>query len=82
MIAIDWGDVEPTNGQRARVEARVGAVTDIDGPVVSLRKRGHGYEAQLLIAAPTELRLQGDDLASVVERAVVLLAIVEYSRHT
>lgn len=79
MIDIDWGDLTPTHGQRARIEARVGMLKDIDGPVVSLRRRGHGYEAQLLTplpAAPAELRLHGDDLASVVDRAVDLLSIV------
>jgi hypothetical protein len=77
MINIDWGDLQPTSGQRALVEARVSTLGDLEGPVVALRKRGHGYEATLQApCAPAELRLQGDDLANVVERAVHLLSIV------
>ncbi|HJL15181.1 MAG TPA: hypothetical protein RMH99_05970 [Sandaracinaceae bacterium LLY-WYZ-13_1] len=79
MVKIDWGDLEPSEGQRARVEAEVRRLAAITGPVIGLRRRGTGYEAQLtntLPSHPAELRLHGDDLRSVVERAVDLLEIV------
>jgi hypothetical protein len=76
MIAIDWGDLHPTSGQRARVDAQLRAASDVVGPVVSLRRRGQGYEAQLLTPFDAELRLTGDDLSGVVERAVGLLSVV------
>jgi hypothetical protein len=79
MVEIDWGDLTPTRLQRARAEARVGELSDLEGPVVLLRRRGGGYEAQLRTlspAAPAELRLHGDDLSAVVDRAVHLLSIV------
>lgn len=80
MIAIDWGDLHPTHGQRARVTARLEAARELTGgPVLSLRRRGHGYEARLVTPLDAELRLHGDDLTGVVERAVDLLSIVARS---
>lgn len=79
MVDIDWGDLSPSRDQRAHVEARLDELAHVDGPVVALRRRGSGYEARLttpLPASPAELRLTGDDLASVVDRTVALLAIV------
>jgi hypothetical protein len=79
MVEVDWGDLSPTHLQRARVQSRVAELAHIDGPTVSLRRRGSGYEARLttpLPAAPAELRLAGDDLGSVIDRACDLLAIV------
>ena len=79
MVDIDWGDLSPSRDQRAHVEARLDELADVEGPVVSLRRRGTGYEARLTTAlpsSPTELRLTGDDLASVVDRTFALLAIV------
>jgi len=79
MVDIDWGDLSPSRDQRAHVEARLDELAHVEGPVVSLRRRGTGYEARLttpLSSSPAELRLTGDDLASVVDRTVALLAIV------
>lgn len=79
MVEVDWGDLTPTHRQRARVQARVEELAHIEGPIVSLRRRGSGYEAHLttpLPAAPAELRLAGDDLGSVIDRACELLSIV------
>lgn len=79
MIAIDWGDLHPTHGQRARVAEHVQAASHLVGPVMSLRRRGHGYEACLSTPRDAELRVHGDDLTGVVERAVGLLTIVARS---
>lgn len=79
MVEIDWGDLTPTHGQRARAQARLDELADLEGPVVALRRRGSGYEAHLvtpLPAAPAEVRLSGDDLASVIDRACRFLSIV------
>ncbi len=79
MIEVDWGDLTPTRRQRVRVQSRVDELAHVHGPIVSLRRRGSGYEACLttpLPAAPAELRLSGDDLGSVIDRACDLLAIV------
>jgi hypothetical protein len=83
MVDIDWGDLSPSRDQRAHVEGRLDELAHVDGPVVALRRRGSGYEARLttpLPASPAELRLTGDDLASVVDRAVALLTIVARER--
>lgn len=79
MIEIDWGDLRPTQGQRARVEASLDRLGGLVGPVIGLRRKGSGFEAQLTTfpsPTPAEVRLQGDDLAGVVERAVALLEVV------
>ncbi len=79
MVEVDWGDLSPTQLQRIRVQSRIAQLAHIEGPVVSLRRRGSGYEAHLttpLPAAPAELRLSGEDLGSVIDRACDLLAIV------
>lgn len=79
MVEIDWGDLTPTQVQRARVQARIAELAHLDGPVVALRRRGSSYEASLttpLPAAPAEVRLTDGDLASVVDRVCQLLALV------
>ncbi len=81
MVDIDWGDLTPTTGQRERAQARIAALGSLDGPVVALRRRGSGYEATLTTpapAAPAEVRLSGDDLASVIERACQFLSYVSH----
>jgi hypothetical protein len=81
MIEIDWGDLAPARDVRERIEARVVELKDLTGPVVALRRRGSGYEAELrALHAPEELRLHGDDLAGLAERAVALLAFVAQRR--
>lgn len=83
MVEIDWGDLAPSAGQRARVEQRLGRLAELEGPSIGLRRKGGGYEAQLtspIANAPVELRLHGDDLGSVIDRAVDLLAIVTRER--
>lgn len=83
MVDIDWGDLTPTQGQRARVQARVAELAYLHGPVVALRRRGSAYEARVTSSmpnAPAEVRLSDSDLASVVDRACQLLAIVAHER--
>lgn len=76
MIEIDWGNLTPTSSERARVQERVDALAHLEGPTVTLRRRARHYEAHLKspCSRPAELRVVGEDLASVVERAVSLLA--------
>lgn len=79
MVDIDWGNLTPSAGQRARMERRLAALADMHGPSIGLSRRGGGYEARLsspIASAPVELRLHGDDLGSVIDRAVDLLVIV------
>jgi hypothetical protein len=79
MITIDWGDLHPSEELQAHVHARVAGLVELRRERVALRKRGSGYEAQVQTALPgrsTLLRLQGEDLSDLVERATDLLLIV------
>ena len=79
MIEIDWGDVQPSLEERVAVESRVRPLIAMHHEQVSLRRRGSGYEAQVRTALPgrsTVLRLHGDTLGDVVDRAAELLTIV------
>lgn len=81
MVDIDWGDLTPTLGQRARAQARLAELAHLEGPVVALRRRGSSYEAQLtgaLPSVPAEVRLSGDDLSSLIERACQFLSVVAH----
>ena len=83
MVDIDWGDLTPSPAQRARAAQRLGELAELEGPSIGLRRKGAGYEAELtgpIASAPVELRLHGDDLGSVIDRAVDLLAIVTAER--
>ena len=85
-VQIDWGDTMPSARQRAAIEDKLKVVSigALDAfaasPLIGLRRRGGGYEACLSTIrrrnGPVELRLHGDDLGSVVDRAVSLLSIV------
>ncbi len=79
MIEIDWGDLHPSHEERVAVESRVSALIAMHRERVSLRRRGSGYEAQVRTALPgrsTILRLHGESLHDVVDRAAELLTIV------
>lgn len=81
MSQIDWGDLQPTSEVRAATEARIGALVHREH--VALRRRGSGFEAQVRTLLPgrsTLLRLHGESLAEVIDRAAELLAIVESER--
>ena len=83
MVDIDWGDLTPSHVQRERALRRIAELGALDGPAIGLRRKGGGYEAQLsspIASSPVELRLHGDDLGSVIDRAVDLLAIVSRPR--
>lgn len=78
MIEIDWGDLNPPVEVRAAAEARVGTLPLARERVI-VRRRGAGYEAHvrtLLPGGSTVLRLHGEDLRDVIERAAELLSIV------
>ncbi|HEY8429095.1 MAG TPA: hypothetical protein VIL20_12000 [Sandaracinaceae bacterium] len=76
MAEIDWGDLTPTHAQRARARAWLAELAGLEGPVVALRRRGSGYEAHLLTLPPAEVRLAGEDLVSVIDRACHFLSFV------
>jgi hypothetical protein len=79
MIDIDWGDLDPSQEERTAVERRVGTLIAMHRERVSLRRRGSGYEAQVRTALPgrsTMLRLHGESLDDVIDRAAELLTIV------
>lgn len=74
-IELDWGDVTPLPGVRARIEARVRSA-QANGPSIALHKTSSGYEAELR-GAQAECRLHDSDLRSLVDRAIDLIAMVE-----
>ncbi len=78
MIEIDWGDLHPTRDVVAAAEARVRTLPLARERVV-VRRRGSGYEAHVrtaLAGGSTVLRLHGEDLGDVIDRATELLSIV------
>ncbi len=82
MVRVDWGDLRPSAGQRARVQASIERMGTMEGPIIGLRKCGMGYEARLQTPTPhssVELRLHDADLGSAMDRLVDLLSIVKRS---
>lgn len=78
MIEIDWGDLHPPLEVRSAVEARVRTLP-LSRERILVARRGAGYEAQVRTLLPgrsTLLRLHGEDLRDVIERATELLSIV------
>lgn len=84
MIEVDWGNVRPTDGERALIEARLATLILRDRSMVLLRRRGSGFEARLRMFVkddePTEVRLQDENVTSAVERLVQLMTIVARER--
>lgn len=79
MITFDWGDSHPSQELQADLRLRMAPLVELHRERVALRRRGSGYEAQVRTALPgrsTVLRLHGEDLADVVDRATELLLIV------
>lgn len=79
MVEVDWGDVVPKPELRERVEQRT-RDTPNDGLTIGVRRAGRGYEAALEGGAPTEMRLRGSDLGTVVDRAIELVDVVSAPR--
>ncbi|HEY8427391.1 MAG TPA: hypothetical protein VIL20_03420 [Sandaracinaceae bacterium] len=78
MIEIDWGDLNPPQEVRTAAEARVGTLPLARERVI-VRRCGAGYEAHVRTTLPggsTVLRLHGEDLCDVIDRAAELLSIV------
>ncbi len=79
MITIDWGDLHPSQELLALVNARIAGLRELEREHVALRRRGSGYEARVRTALPgrsTLLRLHGEDLSDLLDRATELLLIV------
>jgi hypothetical protein len=79
MIDIEWGDLHVDADVRAEIEARLRTLDGLGRQLLTLRARGHGFEARVRTSGPgrgATLRLHGGDLAGLIERTVELLGIV------
>jgi hypothetical protein len=84
-MKVDWGNLCPTEQERAALASRLERLELRDRGVIVLRRRGGAYEARLCMATrgdTTELRLQDVTVMAAVDRLLSLVDIVGSERRS